>query len=91
VRQGLKAFSNWPTYPQVYITGELIGGIDILKEMAADGDLATALGVATSATAAATSSASSSAKSTTAAAAAAAAAAVPKKSTEERCKEVHHH
>ena len=31
VRQGLKTFSNWPTYPQVYSSGELIGGLDILK------------------------------------------------------------
>ena len=33
VRQGLKQFSNWPTYPQVYVHGELIGGLDILMEM----------------------------------------------------------
>ncbi|XP_051164441.1 glutaredoxin-3-like [Leptopilina boulardi] len=33
VREGLKKFSDWPTYPQVYINGELIGGLDILKEM----------------------------------------------------------
>lgn len=33
VRQELKTFSNWPTYPQVYVKGELIGGLDILKEM----------------------------------------------------------
>jgi glutaredoxin-related protein len=31
VRQGLKTFSNWPTYPQLYIKGELVGGLDILK------------------------------------------------------------
>ena len=31
VRQGLKAFSNWPTYPQLYSNGELLGGLDILK------------------------------------------------------------
>ena len=31
VRQGLKKFSNWPTYPQVYVKGELIGGLDIIK------------------------------------------------------------
>ena len=31
VRQGLKKFSNWPTYPQLYIGGELIGGLDIVK------------------------------------------------------------
>jgi len=39
VRQGLKTFSNWPTYPQLYIDGELIGGLDILKEMDASGEL----------------------------------------------------
>jgi len=33
VRQSLKTFSNWPTYPQLYINGELIGGLDILKEL----------------------------------------------------------
>ena len=31
VRQGLKKFSDWPTYPQIYVNGELIGGLDILK------------------------------------------------------------
>jgi len=31
VRQTLKTFSNWPTYPQLYIKGELIGGIDIVQ------------------------------------------------------------
>jgi len=39
VRQGLKTFSNWPTYPQLYISGELIGGLDIIKEMVESGDL----------------------------------------------------
>lgn len=39
VRQGLKTYSNWPTYPQLYIDGELIGGLDILKEMDASGEL----------------------------------------------------
>ena len=39
VRQGLKTYSSWPTYPQLYIDGELIGGLDILKEMHASGDL----------------------------------------------------
>mmetsp|Transcript_5612 Transcript_5612/g.13203 ORF Transcript_5612/g.13203 Transcript_5612/m.13203 type:complete len:358 (-) Transcript_5612:31-1104(-) len=39
VRQGLKEFSNWPTYPQLYVKGELIGGLDICKELAEDGDL----------------------------------------------------
>ena len=31
VRQGLKKFSNWPTYPQLYVNGQLIGGLDIVK------------------------------------------------------------
>jgi len=39
VRQGLKEYSNWPTYPQLYIDGELIGGLDIIKEMVQSGDL----------------------------------------------------
>jgi Grx4 family monothiol glutaredoxin len=38
VRAGLKEYSNWPTYPQVYIEGELIGGLDIVKEMVASGE-----------------------------------------------------
>ena len=33
IEKGLKKFSNWPTFPQVYVNGELIGGLDILKEM----------------------------------------------------------
>jgi len=32
VRQGLKVFSDWPTFPQLYLQGELIGGLDIVKE-----------------------------------------------------------
>ncbi|XP_055931788.1 glutaredoxin-3-like [Argiope bruennichi] len=39
VREGLKKFSNWPTYPQLYVKGELIGGLDILKELAENGEL----------------------------------------------------
>ncbi|KAJ4450944.1 hypothetical protein ANN_02379 [Periplaneta americana] len=39
IRQGLKTYSNWPTYPQLYINGELIGGLDIVKEMHANGEL----------------------------------------------------
>ena len=31
VRQALKTYSNWPTYPQLYVSGELIGGLDIIK------------------------------------------------------------
>lgn len=40
VRQGLKTFSNWPTYPQLYVNGELVGGLDIVREMAESGELA---------------------------------------------------
>ena len=36
VRQGLKTFSNWQTYPQLYHQGKLVGGIDIIKEMLED-------------------------------------------------------
>lgn len=32
VRQGLKEFSDWPTYPQLYVDGQLVGGLDIVKE-----------------------------------------------------------
>jgi Grx4 family monothiol glutaredoxin len=39
VREGLKSFSNWPTYPQVYVQGKLIGGVDIVKEMSESGEL----------------------------------------------------
>ncbi|ETV93160.1 Grx4 family monothiol glutaredoxin [Aphanomyces invadans] len=45
VRQGLKKMSNWPTYPQLYVHGALVGGLDILTEMAEEGDLADQLGV----------------------------------------------
>lgn len=38
VRQGLKEFSQWPTYPQVYHKGELLGGLDICKEMIEAGE-----------------------------------------------------
>lgn len=43
VRQGLKTYSNWPTYPQLYVKGELIGGLDILKELKESGDLVSTL------------------------------------------------
>ena len=38
VRQELKKYSEWPTYPQLYVKGELIGGLDILKEMSESAD-----------------------------------------------------
>jgi Grx4 family monothiol glutaredoxin len=39
VRQALKKYSNWPTYPQLYVNGELIGGLDIIKELKENGEL----------------------------------------------------
>ncbi|OQR68614.1 glutaredoxin 3-like [Tropilaelaps mercedesae] len=47
VREGLKRFSNWPSYPQLYINGELIGGVDIMSQMDESGELAEALKQAT--------------------------------------------
>ncbi|CAK1579283.1 unnamed protein product [Parnassius mnemosyne] len=43
VRQGLKEYSDWPTYPQLYVKGELIGGLDIIKELKANGELESTL------------------------------------------------
>jgi monothiol glutaredoxin len=40
LRQTLKDFSDWPTFPQLYVQGELIGGCDIVREMFASGELA---------------------------------------------------
>ncbi len=39
LRQGLKDFSNWPTFPQLYINGELVGGCDIMVELHQKGEL----------------------------------------------------
>lgn len=39
VREGLKVFSNWPTFPQLYVNGELIGGCDIALELYESGEL----------------------------------------------------
>ena len=39
VREGLKTYSNWPTFPQLYIGGELIGGCDIALELYESGEL----------------------------------------------------
>ncbi|XP_063686564.1 glutaredoxin-3-like [Bolinopsis microptera] len=43
VRQGLKEYSEWPTYPQLYVDGELLGGLDIIREMHESGDLSDSL------------------------------------------------
>ena len=39
VREGLKTYSNWPTFPQLYVDGELVGGCDIVIEMYESGEL----------------------------------------------------
>jgi len=39
VREGIKAFSDWPTIPQLYVKGEFVGGCDIVKEMFEAGEL----------------------------------------------------
>lgn len=43
IRQRLKEYSNWPTYPQVYVGGKLVGGLDIIKELQEEGELQAAL------------------------------------------------
>ncbi|HSC89592.1 MAG TPA: Grx4 family monothiol glutaredoxin [Polyangiaceae bacterium] len=44
VRQGLKEYSNWPTFPQLYVGGQLVGGCDIVTELYEKGELAQVLG-----------------------------------------------
>jgi monothiol glutaredoxin len=39
IRDGIKAFSNWPTIPQLYVKGEFVGGCDIVREMHEAGEL----------------------------------------------------
>lgn len=43
IREGLKVYSNWPTFPQLYVNGELIGGCDIVVDMYNSGELQTLL------------------------------------------------
>jgi monothiol glutaredoxin len=45
IREGIKELSSWPTIPQLYVRGEFVGGCDVVKEMAASGELHAALGV----------------------------------------------
>jgi monothiol glutaredoxin len=45
IRQELSALSNWPTIPQLFVNGELVGGCDIVTEMYESGELAQTLGV----------------------------------------------
>ena len=52
IREGIKAFTNWPTIPQLYVKGEFIGGCDIVREMYQSGELQALLkdkGIATAA------------------------------------------
>lgn len=44
IRQGIKAYSDWPTIPQLYVDGEFLGGSDIMMEMYESGELATLFG-----------------------------------------------
>src|SRR5215475_10100657 len=44
VRTGMKEFSDWPTFPQLFIRGEFVGGADIVRQMHESGDLEKALG-----------------------------------------------
>ena len=39
LREGIKVFSDWPTIPQLYVKGELMGGCDIIKEMYESGEI----------------------------------------------------
>ena len=52
IREGLKVYSNWPTFPQLYVKGELIGGSDIVVEMYQSGELKTLVEEATAESAA---------------------------------------
>ncbi len=46
VREGIKAYNNWPTIPQLFHKGKFVGGCDIVTEMAQSGELGAVLGVA---------------------------------------------
>jgi monothiol glutaredoxin len=45
IRQAIKVYADWPTLPQLYIDGELVGGCDIVTEMFQSGELQTTLGL----------------------------------------------
>ena len=44
IRAGLKTYSDWPTFPQLYVFGEFVGGLDVIKELSSGGDLKSQLG-----------------------------------------------
>ena len=48
LRTGLKEYSNWPTFPQLYVDGKLVGGCDIVTSLNESGELKSVLGVAAS-------------------------------------------
>lgn len=43
LREGLKEYSSWPTFPQLYVDGKLVGGADIVRDLHTRGELATML------------------------------------------------
>ena len=43
VRQGMKQFSKWPTFPQLYVNGQFVGGLDVCLELDEEGELEDAL------------------------------------------------
>ena len=43
LREGIKAYADWPTIPQLYVKGEFLGGCDIIREMYEAGELSTTL------------------------------------------------
>lgn len=45
IRQGMKEFSDWPTFPQLYVDQKFVGGCDIVRDMAGSGELQKLLGV----------------------------------------------
>ncbi len=51
IREGIKAYSSWPTIPQLYVDGEFLGGCDIVQEMSASGELGKTLSSETPASA----------------------------------------
>ncbi len=44
IRQGIKEYANWPTIPQLYVKGQFVGGVDIMREMDQNGELKKIIG-----------------------------------------------
>jgi monothiol glutaredoxin len=51
IREGVKAYANWPTIPQLYVKGQFVGGCDIVREMAKSGELQSMLAAPSAASA----------------------------------------